>query len=255
MEDQAGAGLGPRNRIPEVRRQAVLDAAALLQIRRSELAARLARGEPCEAQVVARGIDGTNEWLRESVPTWGELLSVRPASIVRQLQVSLPQDRAFRARGLRMVSVFAWDGHPPDARLLVAGEPPGCYRFGVGPVQMKIIDRKGVLLQGPFVDDEPTLMTVTAADCLEAAWRYWHAALASSYPAEEEAVAGLPALTPRQGQVVALLAQDSRDEAIAEVLGVSVRTIRADIAEIMNELGVRSRFAAGVRARGLVRDS
>src|SRR6476619_1568749 len=38
-----GGGLGPRHGIPEAARQAVLDAAAVLQVRRSETAALLAQ--------------------------------------------------------------------------------------------------------------------------------------------------------------------------------------------------------------------
>lgn len=252
MEDRGRREIGPRSRIPEARRQAVLDAAAVLQIRRSHIAAKLERGEPCEAAVVARSMRGANEWLREVTPSWRELLAVRPGGVVRQLRISLPQDRGLVARGLRMHSVFDWDGHPPDARLLVASEQPGTYRFGVGPIQMKIVDRRFVLLQGPFLDEEMTLMTVTSPDCLGAAWGYWHAVLASSFPAEEEAAEAVAHLTRRQRQIVALLADDTRDEAIAESLEVSVRTVRSDIAELMNALGVRSRFAAGVRARELL---
>jgi DNA-binding NarL/FixJ family response regulator len=54
-------------------------------------------------------------------------------------------------------------------------------------------------------------------------------------------------LTPRQGQVVALMASGANDDAIAAALGVSVRTVRSDVAGILDALGVQSRFAAGVR--------
>jgi DNA-binding NarL/FixJ family response regulator len=119
----------------------------------------------------------------------------------------------------------------------------------VGPVQMNIVDRRFVLLHGPFYDGVPSLMQVIAPECLDAAWRYWHAAVASSYPANEDEAGELDSFTPRQRQVAALLAVDTRDEAIAEVLGVSIRTVRSDIAQMMEALGVRSRFAAGARFR------
>jgi DNA-binding CsgD family transcriptional regulator len=255
MVDKVGIGLGPRSRIPEVRRQEVLDAAAALQVRRSEIAAMLARGEPCGAEVVARTLVGINEWMHEDILGWRDLLSVRPAGTVPQQRVSLPYNRLLVKNGLRMVSLFDHDGCAPEARLLVASEQEGSYLFGVGPVQMKIVDRRYVLLQGPFVDGEPTVMAVTVPDCLAAAWAYWHAAVASSFPAEEEAVGGLRVLTVRQRQVVALLADDTRDDAIAEALGVSVRTVRSDVADVMETLGVRSRFAAGARVKELLRDS
>jgi DNA-binding CsgD family transcriptional regulator len=245
-EPPVGVGLGPRNRIPEAARQAVLDAAAVLQVRRSELAAAAARGKVPGVVVVGHGIQGVNRWMEEASAGWGELLSVRPAATTTQLSISLPQNRALLAGGLRMVSIFDADGIERDARLLVAGEQTGTYLFGVAPVQMKIVDRRSVLLQGPVVDDEPTVMAVSSTPCLEAAWRYWEAAIASSFPAGD-GVATLGDLTPRQRQVVALLASGVGDEAIATSLGVSVRTIRSDVAGLLDLLGVRSRFAAAVR--------
>lgn len=44
------------------------------------------------------------------------------------------------------------------------------------------------------------------------------------------------------------LARGDRDEQIAETLGMSVRTIRRRVAELMLELGAESRFQAGIRA-------
>jgi DNA-binding CsgD family transcriptional regulator/DNA-binding transcriptional ArsR family regulator len=255
MMENVGVGLGPRSPIPEERRQAALDAAAVLQVRRSEIASMLARGEECGAEIVARGRRGTNDWLREDSRHWRELLSVRPAATVPHLRVSLPQNRQRVCDGLQMVSLFDYDGCDPEGRLLVTSERQGTYLFGVGPVQMKVVDRRYVLLQGPFADHESTVMAVTAPDCLAAAWRYWHAAVAASFPVEEGVPGGLSRLTGRQRQVVALLAVDTRDEAIAETLGVSVRTVRSDVAELMEALGVRSRFAAGVRVKELLRDA
>ncbi|MDI6911447.1 helix-turn-helix transcriptional regulator [Nocardioides sp.] len=253
MVEQVGVGIGPHSRIREAQRQAALDAAAALQVRRSEVAAALARGESRGAEVVARTYSGINEWMREDIRGWRELMSVRPSGTMPQMRVSVPYNRWLIEHGLRMVSLFDHDGCDPEARLFLASEEPGCYRFGVGPVQMKIVDRRYVLLQGPFIDDEPTLMAVTAPGCLAAAWHYWHVAMTSSFPAEEAVAGGLSQLTPRQRQVVVLLAEDTRDAAIAEALGVSVRTVRSDLAELMEALGVRSRFAAGVRVRALLR--
>lgn len=238
--------LGPRHRMPHERLHAVLDAAAVLQVRGSELASALGRGQACEARVVARGLSGINEWLREDIKGWRDLLSVRTSATVAELKVTVPYNRQLVENGLRMVSLFDWYGLDPASRQLLAGERLGDYRLGVAPVQMKIVDRRYVLLQGPFVEGEMTLMLVAASDCLASAYRYWHAALAVSSPASDE-LRDLGQLTQRQRQVAALLAEDARDEVIADALGVSVRTVRTDIARLMNALGVRSRFAAGVR--------
>jgi hypothetical protein len=52
----------------------------------------------------------------------------------------------------------------------------------------------------------------------------------------------------RHELVLRMLAQGLTDDAIARRLGVSVRTVRGDVASAMSELDARSRFQAGVRA-------
>lgn len=237
----------PKGPISERMRQPVLDAAAVLQVRRSEIVRRLAAGACSGVEIVAVGHLAANQWLLDHGADWAELLSVRPSATAAQLRISVPLNRHFIAHGVQMISLFDYDGLDAGGRLLLANESVGQYLFGVGPIQMKILDREFVLLNGPEVGGEMSLMKVTARTCLDAAWRYWEAAVGSSVPV----VAGgeLAALTPRQRQIVALLATDLGDEAVATALGVSVRTVRSDIAVVLEKLGVRSRFAAGNRLR------
>jgi len=148
-----------------------------------------------------------------------------------------------------MVSVFDYYGLDTDARLLLANEPVGDYLFGRAPVQMKIVDRRFVILDGPVVDGSVSLMTIHSGACLDAAWRYWDAIVASAIPVEDAGISDLGLLTKRQRQVVALLASDLGDDAVAASLGVSVRTVRSEVAAILAALGVKSRFAAGVRVQ------
>jgi DNA-binding CsgD family transcriptional regulator len=241
-----GVGLGPRDHISPASRQATADAAAVLQLQRRELAARVAREPVPGVELRTGGLVRINRWMSEASRTWTELLSIRPSATSTHMRVSLPQNRRLLRDGLKMVSLLDNDGVRPDARVLISNEPVGDYRFGVGPVQVKIIDHRVLLLDGPVIDDEESIMAVTSGPCLEAAWRYWELALESSFPARGS-VPSPADLTPRQHQVVALLANDLNDETIAEALGVSVRTIRSDVAAILKALGVRSRFAAGMR--------
>jgi DNA-binding NarL/FixJ family response regulator len=46
-----------------------------------------------------------------------------------------------------------------------------------------------------------------------------------------------------------LLADGLKDEAVARALGVSVRTVRRMVAELMNRLDARSRFQAAILAK------
>ena len=249
MADGSTAGLGgpgPRHCIPEADRQTVLDAAAVLQVRRSETAALVAQRELPDVEIVERGYDRINRWFLEQSAGWRELLSVRPSGTTVRLRASLPNNRAQVKRGLRMVSIFDVYGLEPEARVLLANEPVGTYLLSATPVQMKIVDRRFVLLQGPEVDGEPSVMAVSSGRCLDAAWRYWEAAVNSSFPAGD-GMTTLGDLTPRQRQVVALMSTGLGDDAIADSLGVSVRTVRSDVAVVLDALGVRTRFAAGIR--------
>lgn len=241
-----GVGLGPRSPIPESTRQAVLDAAALLQVHRSEIAARAARGAIPGAEIVATGQEGIADHLLRTSPDWKELLSVRPTGVTAQLRVSVPNNRRLVERGLQMISLFDHDALDLEARLLLANETLGSYLFGVAPVQMKIIDRRYVLLQGPEIDGDVSLMAVTSRACLDAAWRYWDSAVSSAVELSTRPVEG-QVLSARQHQIIGLLAADLNDEAVAATLSISVRTVRSDVAALLEVLGVRSRFAAGMR--------
>lgn len=226
--------------------QRILDAAAQLQVQRSRHAAALTAGERPDARVVASGWNGINDWIREASAGWRELWSVRLTGTVETLRDSLPVNRARVSAGKRMISVFDYHRTEPTARLLLSGERLGRYLFSHAPVQMKIVDRRRVLLQGPDLDGEPTLMEVEAKSCVAAATSYWRALLEPAVPCSEVEVE-IDGLSDRQRQVVALLAADSNDQQIAAALGVSLRTVRYDIAGVMELLGARSRFAAGLR--------
>ena len=55
-------------------------------------------------------------------------------------------------------------------------------------------------------------------------------------------------LSLREQELLRLLALGATDEFAAAELGISVRTVRRMVAQIMNRLGARSRFQAGVKA-------
>jgi DNA-binding CsgD family transcriptional regulator len=55
-------------------------------------------------------------------------------------------------------------------------------------------------------------------------------------------------LTARERELLALLSGGYTDESAAARLGISVRTVRRMMSAIMNRLGARSRFQAGIKA-------
>ena len=67
------------------------------------------------------------------------------------------------------------------------------------------------------------------------------------------AVPGLDGAAVRRGAsdrrlLLGQLAGGAKDEQIARALGLSVRTVRRRVAELLDELGADSRFQAGVEA-------
>lgn len=83
-------------------------------------------------------------------------------------------------------------------------------------------------------------------------------ALAALFDAHWQRGTSLPGLgeAPEPGyqQLLGLLARGAKDEQIARLLGTSLRTVRRRIATLMADLGVESRFQAGMEAvrRGLL---
>jgi DNA-binding NarL/FixJ family response regulator len=64
----------------------------------------------------------------------------------------------------------------------------------------------------------------------------------------ETSLTGLRTLAP---SLLDALASGSEDEAAARALGMSLRTYRRRVAELMAAVGATSRFQAGLRAREL----
>jgi DNA-binding NarL/FixJ family response regulator len=60
-----------------------------------------------------------------------------------------------------------------------------------------------------------------------------------------------PALDDQGLQILRMLGAGLKDEAAARSLGLSLRTYRRRVAELMASLGAESRFQAGLRAREL----
>lgn len=70
-------------------------------------------------------------------------------------------------------------------------------------------------------------------------------------PATPAAEAGAPSLTPRQREILVLLAQGVRARQIAAILTLSETTVRNHIQAILTALGVHSQLEAVARARTL----
>lgn len=75
-----------------------------------------------------------------------------------------------------------------------------------------------------------------------------HLASATNPPAARPQ-GGLPGVSPREEEVLALLANGLTDREIAERLGISPRTVETHVGSLLNKLGVRNRAQAALRYR------
>ena len=113
-----------------------------------------------------------------------------------------------------------------------------------------LIDRRAVIMAGD-PDERPRRYRVlfapevvhSVAALFDAAWR-----TGTDRSVYEASLTGLRALAP---SLLDALASGAKDEAAARELGLSLRTYRRRVAELMAAVGATSRFQAGLRARQL----
>lgn len=232
----------------------ITEAAAALWSRQHQLATRYAATEADDGGgvVVVGAAEEFTAWLFDRSPTWRTLHSVRVTGESENpdiLPAAMRNNRRIVDDGLQMVSVFAEDHCGPDVLDLLASQPIPYLLAPVPALNLKVVDGGAVLLEGPRVDGHRSLMSVHDQTSMSLARRYWRAVLRASRSAREAAEGRapvVPGLTPRQRAVLALLARDVSDEQAAEVLDISVRTLRSEVAAVKTLLGVSSRFAAGL---------
>jgi DNA-binding NarL/FixJ family response regulator len=87
----------------------------------------------------------------------------------------------------------------------------------------------------------PTSVVVTALELFERIWP-------DAVPLADRDLPDNADLSSREQEMLRLLALGATDEVVAVHLGISVRTVRRMVAQLMNRLGARSRFQAGVKA-------
>ena len=86
-----------------------------------------------------------------------------------------------------------------------------------------------------------TSVVVTALELFERIWP-------DAVPLADRDLPDDTDLSLREQEMLRLLALGATDEVAAATLDISVRTVRRMVAQIMNRLGARSRFQAGVKA-------
>lgn len=185
------------------------------------------------------------DWIAQ---TTGELLFLRPdqwrlpsesqmaIAVAAAIQDGRPARAIYPARALREAPALLVGRAAIGERIRVM--PEVWTRLAVVGDRVLLPDPPGLANERCIVLRQPGLveLVVSYFDAL------WDRAVAVPALDQGAATPDLNELLLRQ------LAQGAKDEQIARTLGVSLRTVRRRIAAIMAELGVDSRFQAGVEA-------
>ncbi|MGW4024226.1 helix-turn-helix transcriptional regulator [Streptomyces sp. NPDC005009] len=161
--------------------------------------------------------------------------------------------RKVMARGVAN-RVVTTDSIRGDTRLALRAaweDEPNCRVRTVPslPVHLLLVDRSLALLPADPRDPWHRVVQISVPGAVEAVRslfeRAWENAvpLGSSGPGLDD-----HGLSPREKELLRLMARGLNDEAIRRRLGVSLRTVRRIIAELCARLGAASRFEAGYQA-------
>ncbi|HSK55554.1 MAG TPA: helix-turn-helix domain-containing protein [Jiangellales bacterium] len=180
------------------------------------------------------------EWLDN--PGWSKIDSLITGQVAggRSVRSIYPTEVLHRPETLDLVR--GWAEHGEEVRL-AASPPSRMAVFGTAaalvPVHWGRTPAQRIVVRTPGIVD--------ALRCLfDTIWRH-----AVPLP-DLGAAAGSP--TAASDQVLRLLAAGAKDETMARQLGLSLRTVRRRVADLLDELDATTRFQAGVEAarRGLV---
>lgn len=116
------------------------------------------------------------------------------------------------------------------------------------PTRMIIVDRTSAVIPVRTDDSSVGAVVLTGDGTLTALCALFESVWSHASPLGEEAPKSAGGLSAQEATAIRLLADGLTDEAVAKRLGVSHRTARRLATELMERLGARSRFEAGVRA-------
>ncbi|MGW7366855.1 helix-turn-helix domain-containing protein [Streptomyces sp. NPDC054841] len=244
-----------------LQRQEEIERARLAAASLTEEFRTVRRGEGGPAVQVLSGRDAiAQRFFQTQQSTRDEVLILdRPPYVARPAEEQTSVQRRLMRRGVRYRTIY--DQRSLDSpgqlglcrELALLGEDSRV--LDEVPLKLVIADRRLALV--PFVlPTEREVMVLQASALLDALVVFfemlWHRAVplwpARSRPAEDRA------LSADDEQLLALSASGLTDHAIARRLGVAQRTVERRMRRIMDLLGARTRFQAGLQAahQGLI---
>ncbi|OON75387.1 helix-turn-helix transcriptional regulator [Streptomyces tsukubensis] len=116
------------------------------------------------------------------------------------------------------------------------------------PFRFILVDRVQALVPALHTNSSNAMMVLRGEAVTALLVKVFEMCWASAAPLETAETGQEAGFSSQQLWVLRLMATGRKDEAIARELGVSVRTLRRVMAELMARLGVESRFQAGITA-------
>ena len=163
---------------------------------------------------------------------------------------ALPRDLELLRRGIVLRSLYQHTArfHPPTQAYAetVLAEGSQIRTVAEIPGRMIVIDRRTAFLPnrdhefGAIVVREPSILAYLC-EAFEQSWNL-------GTPYQTGPSAAHAAVAEIKSSILTLMANGLKDDVIAKRVGLSVRACRGHIADLMETLGARSRFQAGVIA-------
>lgn len=177
------------------------------------------------------------EWLTD--PAWSKSDSLLPLETQggRPARGIYPTAVIHDPEAIKTVRWFADVGEEvrlmprPPSRLLIFGRDAVLV-----PVEWGRKPVRRIVIRTPGVVDAFVLL-------FEMLWRMATPLVGQTLSQDRE-----PSADATRSQILRMLAVGAKDETMARQLGLSLRTVRRRVAEVMSELGAATRFQAGVEA-------
>ncbi|GAA3482923.1 helix-turn-helix transcriptional regulator [Streptomyces yanii] len=183
------------------------------------------------------------------------IFSPQNEHIVAGLEQARPRDEALLRRGVRMRTIYldSVRNCPPIVEYAEWLTSLGREARTVAalPTRMIIMDRASAVIPVNGDDTAAAAVVLSGHGTLIALCALFESVWASATPLGANAPRDKHDLTDTESTTLKLLAEGHTDEAIAKRLGVSHRTARRIATTLMERLGARSRFEAGVKAARL----
>jgi DNA-binding CsgD family transcriptional regulator len=208
---------------------------------------------PFEAVPVV-GIDAIQDRLEElSGRTTGELLSIVPTvHSTATVEVARANNAELFARNVTVRTTMqdAARNSPVAASYAKSLTEAGAdvRTAPLLPPRMLIFDRAVAVVPIDPARSADGMLQLTARGVVDALTSLFEQVWATAVPFGASLVRDRQGVTPSERELLKLLAQAHTDRSAAKRLGVSERTCRRMMADLMERLGARSRFEAGLLA-------